>query len=254
MSYVLALPCMVVSAVAQDTGGTVLINQTVITAAGGFPYHITQPGSYRLSSNLSVNTPSIGLSIDSEGVTLDLGGFSITGPGAQAGVSIGIYSSGYRDITVKNGSVRSFAYGINLNDSGGGSIVDVQATYNQYGLRLGGFSVSRCAATYNSVIGMLLTDSVVQQSTVIGNGTGIVLGDSIALGNIVNRNQYGISEFRTTRNMTAFAGSNTLIGNTYNFSGFTSTGQALPYGGTVISQGNNVCATLGPANNNAAPC
>ena len=34
--------------------GTVLINQSTVTAAGGFPYKIMQSGSYRLSGNLFV--------------------------------------------------------------------------------------------------------------------------------------------------------------------------------------------------------
>jgi hypothetical protein len=31
--------------------GTTLINQATVPSAGGFPYHITQSGSYRLSGN-----------------------------------------------------------------------------------------------------------------------------------------------------------------------------------------------------------
>src|SRR5437660_10259917 len=47
----------------------------------GFPVTISQPGSYRLSSNLTVpdaNTTAI--LITSDNVTLDLNGFSIMGP------------------------------------------------------------------------------------------------------------------------------------------------------------------------------
>jgi len=41
---------LVPAALAVD--GTVLINQATVLAAGGFPYRITQSGSYRLSGNL----------------------------------------------------------------------------------------------------------------------------------------------------------------------------------------------------------
>src|SRR6266700_7689406 len=61
--------------------GVVLINQSTVMAAGGFPYTITQPGSYRLSGNLTVpdaNTTAIQVMADN--VTIDLNGFSIIGP------------------------------------------------------------------------------------------------------------------------------------------------------------------------------
>ena len=66
--------------------GIVLINQSTVTAAGGFPYIISQPGSYRLSGPLVMNTTLAGnlsgkdvaIGIASSGVVLDLNGFSIT--------------------------------------------------------------------------------------------------------------------------------------------------------------------------------
>ena len=61
--------------------GAVEINQASVAAGGGFPRTIDQPGSYVLTSDLvvpTVNTTAI--SITAEGVTLDLGGFSIRGP------------------------------------------------------------------------------------------------------------------------------------------------------------------------------
>src|ERR1700704_150875 len=68
--------------------GVVLIDQNRALAgnvtpgdAPGFPVTISQPGSYRLSGNLTVpdiNTTAI--EITAENVTLDLNGFSIVGP------------------------------------------------------------------------------------------------------------------------------------------------------------------------------
>jgi hypothetical protein len=49
--------------------------------APGFPVTISQPGSYRLMSNLSVSDPVLsGVQITSPNVTLDLNGFVIQGP------------------------------------------------------------------------------------------------------------------------------------------------------------------------------
>ena len=60
--------------------GVVLINQASVMAAGGFPYVITQSGSYRLSGNLTVPSGVDGIDINADNVTLDLNGFSIVGP------------------------------------------------------------------------------------------------------------------------------------------------------------------------------
>lgn len=70
--------------------GVVLINQATVMAAGGFPYKITQPGSYRLSGNLTINTTpngnfvtetalseDVAVLVASSNVTLDLNGFNI---------------------------------------------------------------------------------------------------------------------------------------------------------------------------------
>jgi hypothetical protein len=57
--------------------GVVLINQSTVTSAGGFPYTISQPGSYKLSGNLSVPANIDGILITASNVTLDLNGFSI---------------------------------------------------------------------------------------------------------------------------------------------------------------------------------
>lgn len=84
----LAAPC----AFAVD--GVVLINQSTVMAAGGFPYIISQPGSYKLSGNLTMNTTQTGnyigncgglpspcdlaIGIGTSNVSLDLNGFTIT--------------------------------------------------------------------------------------------------------------------------------------------------------------------------------
>src|SRR5271170_3750944 len=75
--------------------GVVLINQSTVTAAGGFPYTITQPGSYRLSGNLTVpnvNTDGIVISVDN--VNIDLNGFSIIGPAVCTGCPAKCTSTG----------------------------------------------------------------------------------------------------------------------------------------------------------------
>jgi hypothetical protein len=78
----LALLAMtLVPACVYAVDGQVLINQATVNAAGGFPYKITQPGSYRLSGNLIVpNADTTAIQIAASFVTIDLNGFSIIGP------------------------------------------------------------------------------------------------------------------------------------------------------------------------------
>jgi len=71
-------------------------------AAGGFPYIIiTQPGSYKLSRNLTMNTTASGrnmglfdvaIGIRANRVTIDLNGFSITVTNTNSPISHPFYT------------------------------------------------------------------------------------------------------------------------------------------------------------------
>ncbi len=51
------------------------------------------------------------LTIDRDGVTLNLNGHTITGPGGAAGTYSGVYST-QDDVTIKNGTIKSFYYDV----------------------------------------------------------------------------------------------------------------------------------------------
>src|ERR1700729_54043 len=84
------LPCLlfVASALSYAVDGVVLIDQNHALAgnvtpgdAPGFPITISQPGSYKLAGNLTIGDKDTGaIEITANDVTIDLGGFSITGP------------------------------------------------------------------------------------------------------------------------------------------------------------------------------
>src|SRR4051812_3821732 len=86
VSFCAAVLVFAPSALATD--GIVLINQVTSTSplalgcgSYGFPIVICQPGSYRLSGNLTVpNANTTAISIQADNVKLDLNGFSIIGP------------------------------------------------------------------------------------------------------------------------------------------------------------------------------
>jgi hypothetical protein len=90
--------------------GVVLINQSKVNAAGGFPYKITSAGSYRLAGNLTVTTAVDGIDVSAAPVTIDLNGFAIIGP-ALTGPSSAIQGSA-GSLTVYKGSLQGFNDGV----------------------------------------------------------------------------------------------------------------------------------------------
>jgi hypothetical protein len=116
----------------KNADETVLINQASVQDAGGFPFKITAPGSYKLIGNLMVPANTTGILVQSNDVTVDLNGFSITGaivcdsggnnctpePTAEtSGVEavsgfVGGQPANIFGVTIKNGHVRGFSRGI----------------------------------------------------------------------------------------------------------------------------------------------
>jgi hypothetical protein len=161
------------------------IDQATIKADGGFPYKITKTGSYKLTSNLVVPAGVDGIDVLAPNVTIDLNGFSITGPVVCTGLGpvtcptattgVGINGSnenenetGPADVKVFNGSVNGMgSHGIFL--SGDGSMVE------------------RVSAQSNAGSGIIVAGSVLESSS-IGNGsTGIlafIVRDSEAADNV----------------------------------------------------------------------
>jgi len=210
--------------------GVVLIDQDRAAAgnitkgdAPGFPVTISQPGSYRLSGNLTVPDVNIvAIQITADAVTLDLNGFSIVGPSLcsgpaatcpAAGRGVGIQATGEqgpgpRSVRVRNGSVRGMGMGVWL--TGEGSAVDkVTADINAGGGFNVAGSVSDSRAMQNGSFGIVaytVRDSTAQQNLgdgILLNGTG-----GVASGNVSSFNGgYGIGAPYST------VTGNTVIGN-----------------------------------------
>jgi hypothetical protein len=182
----------------------VLINQSTVMAAGGFPYVISQAGSYKLSGNLTVpdaNTTAIQVTADN--VTIDFNGFSILGPlvcvgtpvtscNPAPGIGIGIFGNVSRNVTVVNGTVRGLGGdGIKL---GPDAYVEKMHVLSNGGTGIN-FLVSGIAIG-NTVVGnqgggiAALSSSIVNGNRVIGNGfTGIILNcPAVVIGNVAFSN------------------------------------------------------------------
>ncbi len=144
------LLCGNAHAVLRSTAdGVVLIDQVRGINGGvtpgdsrGFPVIISEPGSYRLSGNLTitkVNTNGIEITVGD--VTLDLNGFTIVGPSAGSG--IGVHAT-EENVTVKNGIVRGMGLdGINLTGTNS-RVENIQAYSN------GGLGISAATGTGNN--------------------------------------------------------------------------------------------------------
>lgn len=108
-SVFVALALLPASMFAVD--GVVLINQSTVMAAGGFPYKIMQPGSYRLTGPLVAGSNQFAIQIVAPNVVLDLNGFNVQCSADQnildqaACIGDGGAAAPTHNTTIRNGTV-----------------------------------------------------------------------------------------------------------------------------------------------------
>jgi hypothetical protein len=148
--------------------------RTVGTKITSLPYSINQPGFYYLKGNLNYNGHDNGITIWAGGVTLDLMGFGITGPGpSQTTSGWGIYI-GSKDVEVRNGNVTGFYKGI---------VTGMESN----GLKLTNLKVRDCTAGLWVIAdGLIITGCEASDNNVgiVGGGQGGVIDRNIASNNI----------------------------------------------------------------------
>ncbi len=87
--------------------------RTEIGPTDTFPIVIDTPGSYVLTADLHVtNHDATAIEITADGVSLDLGGHVVRGPGQSTATGGGIFASQHAGLTIRNGTVQEFLYGI----------------------------------------------------------------------------------------------------------------------------------------------
>jgi parallel beta-helix repeat protein len=127
--------------------GFVQAETTNCTAITSVPYTISVPGIYCLTGNLETDmTSGNAITINVNNVVIDLNGRKLGGGAAGAGTEAnGIYAYLRKNITVKNGTIRGFYYGVLLDDtspyttSQGHIIEDIRADMNTaYGIYVSG--------------------------------------------------------------------------------------------------------------------
>jgi hypothetical protein len=216
-------------AFADDGSGVKSISQSGVITAGGFPYKITQPGSYQLASNLTVPTNSEAIVITADDVTLDLNGFTISGPGVDfvcAQCSSGVVS-GNDNITVRNGSVIGMAFGVAL---GSGALIEgVHAKGNLTAITVVSGVVRHCSTVSNYYGIYVYAGTLVEANFVTLNNGGIgAFGGATVIGNVAYQNGAGLFGYAVVYGSNSFQGNSQDVEN-----GLISAPN--------VSQKNNIC-------------
>ncbi len=149
------------------------------------PFTISQPGSYFVTNNLYAASGD-GITVAADAVDIDLNGFTLDGPGMGVGDGITDGGATRSDVTVKNGTVRSWGDdGIDLASSLNVRIANISAHYNGgSGIETGSGTVEDCTVTggASGLVGVrasapaMITNCVVQ-----GYGTGLALNGGGAI-------------------------------------------------------------------------
>ena len=151
-----------------------------------------------------VGCPGDGLVAAASGITIDLGGHTISGAVGDAGVRIRAF---VHDVTIVNGTITGFSDGVRADISTGNHISMLTVTANTRGINLanvGNSVVEKNTAVDNTFDGIRVNGvgsdgNTVQQNVIVGGGFGITVADG-ADANLVTRNAvsgtgHGISVF-----------------------------------------------------------
>jgi len=183
LGLALAVSLLIPAVAARADNGRTEINQAGVIAAGGFPYLISQSGSYVLTSNLTVGDASTdAIHVGSDDVSIDLNGFTISGPvsctGGTGGVALNCTPSGTgsaivsddifngdetrSNLIVRNGTIRGFAAHA------------VLFFFHEYGFLLQDLTISEVGEFAALVQGAVVRNSVLRQSGDVEIDHGVV--------------------------------------------------------------------------------
>jgi hypothetical protein len=165
----------------------IAINATNTPGIAESTYRISQPGSYYLTGNLTGEAEKYGILIEASDVSIDLSGFAVVGVG---GIFSGItaQSSQYRNIVIRNGTVRNWGgAGVQLIAGTNALVEQIIATENtSRGISVGTCGIVRqCIAEANGHIGIECSHScIVEACTVRDNANfGLQVGNDSVVTN-----------------------------------------------------------------------
>jgi hypothetical protein len=143
-----------------------------------------------------MNCPKDGIRVTAPNVVLDLGGHVIDGsdPGSP-GIGIAVYAS---NVTVRNGTIRDFEYGVYFSSVSTGTVSGAKMTDNKYGVHshvfAQGVTVKGNDIGYNQVHGVFMRGNShrVEGNALHDNGADGLWLDGFAqpgAGNVITANQ-----------------------------------------------------------------
>jgi hypothetical protein len=188
----LALTAFVATLCCQQLAAQTQINQANISS---FPYVINKPGSYVLTSNLTVPSGAgYGIYISSPNVTVNLNGFAITGSLVctvsscnSNTVTYGIYSA-VQGATVENGFVSGFFYDVEVAN---GSIKDMTVSSAYIGIYGSLTNIHHNVAMNCAGYGIYAYFGTVSDNTVNSIGDyGIYAGSATVMNNNVSWSKF----------------------------------------------------------------
>ena len=220
--------------------GTPITGQTVIA----------EPGHYYLTRDIVVSGSQTAILISVSNVSLDLGGFTIQG----SGLGTGIATDAVDNLQIRNGSVMTFATGIDTSQSSYVFIDGVRADRNSLrGIRLGPSSVLEdCAVLNGDSEGIVAEGShaTIRGCTVTGNdrnGISLVSSSNLVEGSDIYSNSE--DNLTDTGGIRVFGNANVIRGNNLSES---NGGGAIYVTGTsnLVADNTGPCGnTLGIKNN-----
>ena len=204
LGFGLPAPSLAVDGVIEINQAKALAGSVTTGDFVNFPVSLTQPGSYRLTSDLSVPSAFDGIQITADNVSLDLNGFNVIGGGGSA--ADGISLVGQKNIEIKNGTIRGFSrHGVFANAVAQLIwVIGVRSVGNGFsGFELEGVGhlVDGCTAASNGTLGIFVGDgSLVINSVSRGNvNLGLVLSATAGYrSNVLTGNNGGDANAQAT--------------------------------------------------------
>ena len=156
--------------------GVTLINQSTVMAAGGFPYIISNPGSYKLSGNLVPNLNQMALRITAINVVVDLNVFNIL-CSTDGSLSAGFVCVGegavMHNIAIRNGGV---TVSLTTNSAAGPMY---GLAFNSDRLTVEDLRIEALGKTFS-----LGPNSIIRHNILSGSGSGTAVCPSLIEGNV----------------------------------------------------------------------
>ncbi|MBT3398187.1 hypothetical protein HOA55_03915 [archaeon] len=134
-------------------GGTCVVDTCVYdNPISECPYNLDQGGqTYNLINDLYSTSSCLIVSADD--ITIDFNGFNITGNDPRGGTISGVYVNGYGGVTIKNGKIYDFRFGVYLRENQNNNLLNLTSSSN------GGGGVYFYSSSNNQLMNLTLNSN-----------------------------------------------------------------------------------------------